>query len=345
MMENGVIMEKQTELQTIKADNTESERRLRAVGWIYYGVLLSLTVFRIIIYQWFSGLSTNVLEMVFTAVTQILLMGLLPFTLYLVFVARGNAKERLTTVSNDFGYNPKLSPSIYVATIMIGLLLFFANYGASYASTIALRLVGYTFNTPTPTMMPDVGSMLMWMFFTAVLPACFEELSHRGLVLSAYRDLDVRSAVIISALTFALMHQNIIQTFYAFIAGLILGSIACYTRSIIPSMIIHFMNNAMGVLLDYSEQHGGKFYSLFLSVFSDITVTKLLILIAAWAVAYYAIVRLLRQIKAYCTKEEAATDNYFKTTSKSPFGYSGMIMALSLGAITTLITLIWGIAR
>ena len=317
-------------------------RDTQKVGWIYYAVILSLTLFRIIVYVFFKEMSDNELDIAFTSVTQILLMGIIPFAAYNIFVAKGGVAHRLQTTSDDFGYHPKLSPALYVAAILIGLLVFYANYGAAYVSSVFLRMSGYTFSENTPVMVPNVGSLFMWLFFTALLPACFEEMSHRGLLLGTFEKTNERQAIVLSALMFALMHQNIIQTFYAFIAGLIMGSVACYTRSIIPAMIIHFMNNAFGVILDYSEQHGGKMYELFESVFSDITLSKLGILIVSWAVAYYAIYKMIAKVKLFCKpSNEKPVVEQNVLLSENP----GMILAITLGVITTIVTFIWGLAR
>ena len=325
------------------SENTIDERNLKKIGWIYFAVLLSLTVFRIFVYTFLSETSDNVLDMVFTSVTQILLMGILPFFAYTAFVSKGNAAQRLQTTANDFGYKTKLSPIVYISAIIIGLLLFFANYGAAYVSTIFLKIFGYNFSAVTPTMIPNVGYLFMWIFFTAVLPACFEEMSHRGLLLGTMRHVNEKQAIIISALMFALMHQNIVQTFYAFIAGIILGKIACYTKSIFPAMIIHFLNNALGVVLDYSEQHGGKIYEVFTSVFSDLSLSKLAILVFAWTIAYYAIFRLLDKVKLFCA--EGSEQPKMPVASLKIKYNNGLIFAIVLGIITTIITFVWGLLR
>ena len=57
-------------------------------------------------------------------------------------------------------------------------------------------------------------------------------------------------AIITSAIVFGAMHGNIAQIPFAFILGLVFAYVDCKTNSIIPSIIIHFINNFYAVMLD-----------------------------------------------------------------------------------------------
>ena len=58
-------------------------------------------------------------------------------------------------------------------------------------------------------------------------------------------------AIIISALLFAFYHMAFDKTLYQFLVGLIFGFIAVRYKSIIPTIIIHFLNNFIIVLNYY----------------------------------------------------------------------------------------------
>lgn len=57
--------------------------------------------------------------------------------------------------------------------------------------------------------------------------------------------------LILPALFFGIIHLNFIQAPNAFFAGLILGAVYLKTRSIIPSIVIHFINNSFSILCCY----------------------------------------------------------------------------------------------
>lgn len=96
----------------------------------------------------------------------------------------------------------------------------------------------------------DLGdSYLLALLTHALIPAILEEALFRYLPLRLLASHSPRCAIIVSAFFFALVHGDLFVIPYAFIAGIVLMSIALATDSIIPSMIIHFINNALSVSL------------------------------------------------------------------------------------------------
>ena len=84
------------------------------------------------------------------------------------------------------------------------------------------------------------------------------------MLLSSYNKLGFKKAVLISGLMFGLIHLNVGQFFYATIIGFVLAIITLYSQSIVPAMIVHFLNNGISVYLSFAEAKGiwGKgFYS------------------------------------------------------------------------------------
>ena len=60
-----------------------------------------------------------------------------------------------------------------------------------------------------------------------------------------------RSALILSSLMFAFAHANLFQIPYALVAGFIFSSLYLLTGSILPSVILHFLNNAVSLASMY----------------------------------------------------------------------------------------------
>lgn len=58
-------------------------------------------------------------------------------------------------------------------------------------------------------------------------------------------------AIFISALLFGITHMNPVQIFYAGILGLMLGWVFVRTKSILPCMGLHILNNLLSVILFY----------------------------------------------------------------------------------------------
>ena len=103
----------------------------------------------------------------------------------------------------------------------------------------------------------------MQVVLVAVLPAICEETTHRGLLIHGYSMLGIKRAVIYSSLMFGLMHLNINQFFYATILGFLIALSTLMSKSIIPAMIIHFMNNFISTYISFAQSNKWFGYELF----------------------------------------------------------------------------------
>jgi len=83
---------------------------------------------------------------------------------------------------------------------------------------------------------------------SALIPAFAEEFLFRGAILSALKPYGKAPAIIISAVLFGLMHQNVEQLLYATVAGLILAFIVYETGSVWCSVLVHFFTNFSDIL-------------------------------------------------------------------------------------------------
>lgn len=85
----------------------------------------------------------------------------------------------------------------------------------------------------------------------AVVPAIVEELLFRGVIYNGLKQYGKKTAIVLSAVLFALIHGNVDQTIYPILFGLILAYIVYKTDNIIYSMIAHFVNNAIVLTFNF----------------------------------------------------------------------------------------------
>jgi sodium transport system permease protein len=89
------------------------------------------------------------------------------------------------------------------------------------------------------------------LLLVALVPAVVEEVTFRGVVLAGLRRSGSRwIAIGGSALIFGLFHINPYHVVAATAVGLLLGWVALESGSIVPSILIHLVNNGAQVLLD-----------------------------------------------------------------------------------------------
>ena len=83
------------------------------------------------------------------------------------------------------------------------------------------------------------------LFTVAVLPAIFEEVIFRGLLLKGMRSFGTVGAILLCGGLFSLYHQNPAQTIYQFCCGAAFAFVALKSGSILPTILSHFINNAL----------------------------------------------------------------------------------------------------
>ncbi len=318
-------------------------------GLIYFIVMILLTLLRVAFgTDITSSLSDNQIDIYYTLISQILCMGLVPVGLYVLFLKKEGRKP--SEFFSDFAYK-KLPVSVIILTVIAGFVFYYLTIGFSAIWTgIITAVFGYETAAVPGTIYTSLDNMIMWLALTALLPGVFEELTHRGLLLNTYREENDEAAVMISALLFALMHQDIRQFGYAFAGGIILGFFLVKSKSIIPPMILHFMNNGINVILGYSYQKGGALglaYDSFFKLFNNIGMALLLMI--SWVVAAGVIIGIIILID-YLVARKNKTEPTFKKGFKFKmlrFNREDifLVASLVLGISTTVFALIWGMMR
>lgn len=236
-------------------------KNLFKISLIYFIVMVAFVLLRLSSsLGFFNIFEPEVASAVFTIIIQIGIMFILPISLMLLIYKKG-LKETFKFI----GFK-KISLNSVLIAIAIGFLTFFLNL---VISTVFNGLIGFFGYNPagdgSSVSYDTLFKLFKALFLVAVLPSIFEEIVHRGILLKGYsKEIGVRKALIYSSILFGLMHLNIGQVFYATAMGFLIGTTAIVSGSIIPAIIVHFMNNAMNVYLAYASQNqviGQNFYN------------------------------------------------------------------------------------
>ncbi len=135
----------------------------------------------------------------------------------------------------------------HVKYYLIAILLQVGLFGLSELNVLFvefLQSLGYKDAGITLPSMQGAG--FIGVFITvAIIPAVMEEFVFRGIFLRETKDFPLLSQVLICGGLFALYHQNPAQTVYQFICGAAFALVAIKSGSILPTMLSHFINNAV----------------------------------------------------------------------------------------------------
>lgn len=113
---------------------------------------------------------------------------------------------------------------------------------------------------------PSVFAVIMQISYIVILAPVFEEIIYRGLIIKMISPYSKSAAVLVSALAFGLMHGNIPQAASAFCTGLIYAVIALKCGSMIPTIIIHSLNNLIVNSPEISSAMGIPYNTTVLSI-------------------------------------------------------------------------------
>lgn len=101
----------------------------------------------------------------------------------------------------------------------------------------------------------------------AILPAIFEELFIRKGVYGILKARGVVFATVVSALVFATIHLNFTQFIFAFLVGILFATVREKTGKLYPTMILHFINNAVATIEVLFYEH-----ATFMQIFTYIQI-------------------------------------------------------------------------
>ena len=197
--------------------------------------------------------------------------GLLSATCYMVpffitgvlyyFTSRRTQTERIL-------FEPGL-PREFPLWILAGMAVLTAG---AYVNSWFCSLIGYTI--PENMIVAenyDHSAVIILYMTSSLAPAFAEEFLFRGVFYTNLRPFGRTQAILISAFLFALMHQNIAQLFFTFLAGIVMALMYEFTGSIWCGVFFHMFNNQFSVISEvlYYGRHG-EAIAPYLSIFDAI---------------------------------------------------------------------------
>ncbi len=139
-------------------------------------------------------------------------------------------------------------PIYYVVAVVLQIGLLFLSRLNDWFLLFLEKSFGYI---PQDISLPstDGFGLILVLFVVALLPAIFEELLFRDIILKGLHGFGKVGAVLLCGGLFSLFHQNPSQTPYQFCCGVAYALLALKAGSVFPCMLAHFSNNALVIIL------------------------------------------------------------------------------------------------
>lgn len=132
-----------------------------------------------------------------------------------------------------------------------------ANFPADAVAQVQ-QYFGFSGTLPAYPLSDDWRVLALYGVNVCIIPPIVEEMLFRGAALQSLRRYGDGFAVVASAALFGLYHANFIQMVFAFLCGLAMGYAVIRTGSLLPSILIHFVNNSLSFALDLVQRYYGE---------------------------------------------------------------------------------------
>ena len=177
-----------------------------------------------------------------------------PLTFLAVFLIY-NRVNRISFSASKVGFNLNLK-----TTLILVLISLVCVFGLQYLITgidLGLDSLGYK-PSESPIPLDNGWWYVLNLFALALLPAICEELIFRGIIFNGLRKkLGDWLAVFVSAILFVLMHASLEQLVYPLLLGMVFGWLVLRTKTVVSSIIVHFLNNALVITIAFIYQMTG----------------------------------------------------------------------------------------
>ena len=224
----------------------------------YFCSMVCLSLLNVFLSVVPNRLSDNGTNLLYSLLAQIFCMGVIPLLggTLTYWGKGGTVAERMSYTLRRWGYRAPKDKRVWLPVVLLSVSFIYVTQLVARIGNLALMLGQYTFSASGSYVYNNVGELLMWIAVGSLLPATFEELTHRGLVIDAIGDGGNEiEQMLLCGLLFALMHTNILQFLYAFAGGCMMAFLTIKTKSILPAMLLHFVNNTYSHLSSYASQN------------------------------------------------------------------------------------------
>ena len=267
------------------------------INLIYF---VAITLVAIVFVLGYFGVLKN--DILTTFLIQIVIMFAIPLLMYSL-LTKTSIKESL----NHCGLK-KISSKMVLISIALGFVLYFINSYVADAFYGLISFFGYESLSSSTTTTLNYSTLLKELVLSCILPGFCEEFLHRGIMLHANKKhANTKFCLIISSILFGLTHLNICQFFYATILGVLMGYVSLVADSIVPSIIIHFMNNFLSNYFFYGTQLNwplAKFANFVLNIFSS----NIFAFIISSTLGILALIYLYKYLTKQLLKERTKND-------------------------------------
>lgn len=242
--------------------NQETTKKSMTKASIFFFVVLILEIPLAIL----IGMLQNVMSAEYTSLISILVTQgylLLSAIIYLI-VTKTSPKRDLRVGKYK------------ISTFFLSLVLLVT--AAPMASWLNVFSQLFAKNETSGAIFEVTEAVPMWLGILIIgfLPGLVEETLYRGVMFSAFRKRSILTGIVISALSFGLMHMNFNQMLYAVYLGIVFALVVEATGSLVSTMILHMLFNGINTMYVYILPKLYDFLAQYSEEYANINVEEMM---------------------------------------------------------------------
>lgn len=169
--------------------------------------------------------------------------------------------------------------------------------GGSQLAGIAASWIGQATGSTQVISLPESGSACILAFFVlCVVPPVLEETLFRGAMQGFLRPYGFWLAIVGQAVPFSLLHGSASAAFFALLTGIFFGWLAEYSNSILPGMVLHFVNNTMAFVQMLLINNGAAGAAQMLSILCLLILPIVGLLVLVWWIRQGGLLQKLERV-------------------------------------------------
>lgn len=230
-------------------------------------------------------------------------LALSQLTMLLIFILFNKFNKTNGLKECEIKFNLNIKQILIV--VASGLVALFAFSPLVNLIEGILLKCGYNVGSTFDLTFNNFGIFSLAVLVLGIMPAICEELIFRGIIMHGYKQFPKKTIVLITAFLFMIMHLNIEQTIYQFVLGMLLCCVVLVTGSLISSIILHFVNNVVILIINYLYEINHVDTSIKPYNFTAWNVIYPILIAIIGCVALIFLIRLLKIV----TTEKNTTEN------------------------------------
>lgn len=162
-----------------------------------------------------------------------------------ILIARSTLRQKVS----DVWKRPQCSRNDLLKWLVLALGAAGAGSLLSDGLSALFKFAGLKLASPDFNLSGSRNADIIMAAYVCVIGPVLEETLFRGMILQSLRPWGDWFAVVTSSVLFGLAHMNLVQGIPAVLLGIVFGFITVKSGSILPSAILHIINNTLSIVM------------------------------------------------------------------------------------------------